>query len=192
MKQETSLINTFRTIIYKQEENVNECMDWKTELSKRIKFDFHFNWINLIILRITTFCFAGFNSIVCILFYQSIWKYLCEKCWRSHFDLQIQEFNCLHTHFHSHSYFLIQYTQIESKQRIPLTFYSILWMLVQVSWFMILSITIQFIYLIVSIQSFRIWLAICQELHISILNTESNSILFDSFFHFPTILYFHS
>ena len=43
MKQETSLINTFRTIIYKQEENVNECMDWKTELSKRIKFDFHFN-----------------------------------------------------------------------------------------------------------------------------------------------------
>ena len=133
MKQETSLINTLGTIIYKQKENVNECMDWKTELSKRIKFDFHFNWINLIILRITTFCFAGFNTIVRILFYQSIWKYLCEKCWRSHFDLQIQEFNCLHIHFHSHSYYLIQYTQIKCKQRIPFTFYSIPWMLVQVS-----------------------------------------------------------
>ena len=115
MKQETSLINTFRTIIYKQEENVNECMDWKIELSKRIKIDFHINWINLNILRIATICFAGLNSIVCILFYQSLWKYLCEKCWRSHFELQIQEFNCLHIHFHSHSYFLTQYTQVEFK-----------------------------------------------------------------------------
>ena len=73
MKQETSLINTLGTIIYKQKENVNECMDWKIELSKTIKFDFHFNRINLNILRITTFCFAGFNTIVRILFYQSIW-----------------------------------------------------------------------------------------------------------------------
>ena len=128
----------------------------ENRIEQEIKFDFHFNWINLIILRITTFCFAGFNSIVCILFYQSLWKYLCEKCWRSHFELQIQEFNCLHIHFHSHSYFLTQYTQVEFKQRIPFTFYSILWMFVQVSWFMILSITIQFIHLIVSIQSFWI------------------------------------
>ena len=73
MKQETSLINTFRTIIYKQEENVNECMDWKIELSKTIKFDFHFNRINLNILRIMMILIAGFNTIVCILFYQSIW-----------------------------------------------------------------------------------------------------------------------
>ena len=35
MKQQTSPINNFRTIIYKQEENVNECMDWKIELSKK-------------------------------------------------------------------------------------------------------------------------------------------------------------